>query len=101
VKATIHQTATARRDLLQIWAYIAVDNLTAADNLLDLIDEKIQLLAESPGLGPRRPELGRSLRSFPVGHYIIFYRRRRDGILLVRVLHGARNLRRVFRRRNT
>jgi toxin ParE1/3/4 len=36
------------------------------------------------------------LRSFPVGNYVVFYRIVPEGIELVRVLHGARDLRRLF-----
>ena len=52
-----------------------------------------------PGLGPERPELGKGLRSFPVGNYLIVYRPANDGIHLIRVVHGSRNLRRLFRGR--
>ena len=41
----------ARLDLLEIWNYIAEDNPNAADNLLDLINEKCNLLNENTGLG--------------------------------------------------
>ncbi len=34
-----------------------------------------------------------------VGMYLLFYRPIRDVIELIRVLHGARDLRKVFRRR--
>ena len=52
-----------------------------------------------PLMGPARPELGRDLRSFPVGDYLLIYRPVKEGIELVRVVHGARNLRRIFKRR--
>jgi toxin ParE1/3/4 len=55
------------------------------------------MLAEHPGAGPARDELMRGLRSFPVGNYLLLYRPAIDGIELVRVSHGARNLRRLFR----
>ena len=39
------------------------------------------------------------LRSFPVGNYLVFYRplAEGDGIAVIRVLHGARDLRHHFR----
>jgi toxin ParE1/3/4 len=73
--------------------------LEAALRWIDKIDEKIRLLAEFPGLGAQRDELIPHMRSFPVGNYLIFYRAIADGIEVVRVLHGARNLRQVFKRR--
>ena len=41
------------------------------------------------------------MRSFPVKryrNYLIFYRPSRDGIEVIRILHGARDFRRYFRR---
>jgi toxin ParE1/3/4 len=36
------------------------------------------------------------LRSFPVGSYLLLYRRDSAGIELVRVIHGARDLPNIF-----
>ncbi len=45
-----------------------------------------------PGSGRKEPKLAADLRSFPVGNYLIFYRAVADGIAVVRVLHGARDI---------
>jgi toxin ParE1/3/4 len=90
------RTPRSRSDLVEILLYIRRDNRRAAKRLLDTINDKLQLLAEFPGLGQPREELGRSLRSFPIGNYLLFYRPSPDGIHLIRVLHGARDLRRHF-----
>jgi toxin ParE1/3/4 len=47
-------------------------------------------------MGRERPELLADLRSFPVGRYVIFYLPRPHGIEVVRVLHGARDLKPLF-----
>ena len=47
-------------------------------------------------MGPMRDELAPGLQSFPVGKYLIFYRKMKGGIEIIRVLHGARNLPEVF-----
>jgi toxin ParE1/3/4 len=47
-------TGPARQDRLDIWLYIAADNLDAADRLLDEIDQTLRLLAGAPGLGRAR-----------------------------------------------
>ena len=91
------RTPQSRSDLVEILLYIRRDNRRAARRLLDTINDKPQLLAEFPGLGQRREELGRFLRSFPIGNYLLFYRPAPDGIHLIRVLHGARDLRRQFK----
>jgi len=93
------KTPEARRDLIGIGAYIEADNPDAADRLLELFEQKFRLLAEFPRIGRTRDELAPGLRSFPVGKYLIFYFPLSDGINVVRVVHGARNLRRIFRRR--
>ncbi|MFM6138177.1 MAG: type II toxin-antitoxin system RelE/ParE family toxin [Cuspidothrix sp.] len=36
------------------------------------------------------------MRYFPVGNYLILYREIKDGIEIVRVVHGARHLPDVF-----
>ena len=95
----IRRTKGAKRDLLELWFYVADDSPTYADALLRQIERSIQLLSVHPRLGPARPEYGRRLRSYPVGNYLIFYRPTRAGIELVRVVHGARDLGIIFRKR--
>jgi plasmid stabilization system protein ParE len=51
------RTRRARQDLVEIWQYIAADNPTAADALLDRIDESCRRLAEHPQLGPCRHDI--------------------------------------------
>jgi toxin ParE1/3/4 len=65
------------------------------------VDGQLKTLAQFPGVGPAREELAAGLRSCPLGSYVIFYRVVKGGIEVARVLHGARNLRRVFRRRRS
>jgi toxin ParE1/3/4 len=98
VTPQIVRTAEAQSDLWEILLFIARDNEDAAFRLIDTIDEKLRMLAEFPGAGQARPELLPNLRSFPVGRYLIFYRPIENGIEVLRVIHGARNLRRLFRR---
>jgi toxin ParE1/3/4 len=47
-------------------------------------------------MGRARPELAPELRSFPVKRYVLYYRPDADGIELVRVLDGARNIEALF-----
>ena len=82
----------AQQDLIDIWAYIAQFSEDAADTLIDLIDLKTDLLTQVPHTGKQREEIYPNLRSFPVKKYIIFYRPIDDGIEIVRVLHGARDI---------
>jgi toxin ParE1/3/4 len=78
--------------LAEIWEYIGANNPDAADRLLDNINDKVKLIAESPYIGREREELAPGIRSFPAGRYLIFYRPIADGIEIVRVLHGSRDV---------
>lgn len=93
---TILRTPQANRDLLDIWLYIASDNIQAADQFLVTIEDKCHILAPQPELGRPRPELAERLRSFPVASHIIFYRPIPDGIEIHRVLSGSRDLPPLF-----
>ena len=90
--STVTKTVRAEQDLDEVWFYIALDNVVAADNLLDNIDSSCQLLAMQPQAGRLRPELAPELRSFPVARYVVFYRPQDDGVEVVRVLHSARDI---------
>jgi len=85
-------TATAEQDLEDILTYIASDNPKAALRLIDRLEIQFGRLAETPGLGRSRPDLAHELRSFPLGNYLIFYHPEPGGIIIVRVLHAARNI---------
>ncbi|MGA2658546.1 MAG: type II toxin-antitoxin system RelE/ParE family toxin [Verrucomicrobiota bacterium] len=85
----------AREDLDQIHAFISQEDPEAALSTFAAV-------AQMPGIGRPRtfrlPELP-GLRSFRVDgfpNYLIFYRPVTEGIEIVRVLHGARNLDALF-----
>jgi toxin ParE1/3/4 len=94
--AKVLRTPQAEADLIEIWTYAAQDSLIRADKLLDEIAEKSQTLAQSPLIGKARDELGPKIRSFPIGNYVLFYQPIEDGIEIIRVLHGARDIEALF-----
>ncbi len=85
MRRDIFRTPLARLDLIEIWQFIADDNETAADRLLDRFETTLKMIADNPKAGRARPELADHIRSFPVGNYILFYRLTDLGIDLVRV----------------
>jgi toxin ParE1/3/4 len=95
--ARFTRTAQAEEDLIDVWTYVAKDNLGAADRVLDRIDEVCASLAENPRLGPARPDLAEGLRYFVAGSYLVIYREAPGGVEIVRVVHGARRLPDLFR----
>jgi plasmid stabilization system protein ParE len=76
----------AGNDLVEICSYIAADSPAHADRFLERLHEKCARLAESPGMGAPRPEIAESLRSFPLGNYVIFYRSNPNAVEIARVL---------------
>jgi toxin ParE1/3/4 len=88
----------SQRDLNEIWDHIAEDDRGAAERFSAAVRQKCRILAENPRLGRARDELRKGLRSFPVGKFLIFYRPLEDGIEVVRVLHGARDIEAALRR---
>lgn len=91
----VRKRPLAYADLADIWSYIADDSEQQADLVLDMLDEKLALLATQPEMGRERPELAPKLRAFPVKRYAVFYRPLRDGIEVLRVLHSARDVTRA------
>ena len=99
---SVRKSPKARRDLAEIAAYIAFDNPSAADRFLIAAEDAFDKLARMPGMGAlhefSEPKL-KDLRSWPITrfrNYLIFYRQTENAIEVVRVLHGARDIRRLL-----
>ena len=86
----------AQADLRGIRDHILADNPPRAISFIEELLERCQLLADTPGMGRARDELRPGLRSFAYGSYVLFYRRTAGGVEIVRVLHGARNIRKLI-----
>ena len=87
----------AQRDLDAIGRRIELDDPDAAFRVVAEIGAKCQALAEMPGMGHARNDLSRGLRSSLLGKYVIFFRPEKDGIRVVRVIHGSRVIPSLFR----
>lgn len=86
-------TENARTDLQEIHSNIAKDKPEAARRFVEKLRDNARQLAETPGMGRSREEdLRPGLFSFPVGQYVLFYCKQSDGIVLVRIIHGSRDL---------
>lgn len=86
----------AQADLVGIWRFIAEDSEAHADAFIDAVKDKFHILAQNPQMGRVRDELAGCLRSFVFGRYVIFYMPLEDGVDIIRVLHGARDLVTIF-----
>ena len=90
---SVRFASSAESDLLDLWLVIAEDNPTAADKVLDSIYGTAMLIGTQPEMGRTRPELAEGLRSFPTKTpYIIFYLPEPGGVIVIRVLHHARDI---------
>lgn len=84
---------SAKTDLLEAWLCIAEENLSAADRVLDTIEQEARILATQPLMGRLRPDLVEAIRRWPTStFYTLFYLAEADGITVVRVLHHARDV---------
>jgi toxin ParE1/3/4 len=89
----------AREDLVGIFFhFVMAGSPAAARRFREHALATMQRLASRPGMGalynPDHPALA-ELRFFPVSgfkNYLVFYRTAADGIEVVRVLHGARDI---------
>ena len=94
----------AKRDLVAQWVWYAENaDIEVADRFLAATEATLNLLASQPESGAsffvRKPEL-QGMRRFPVSSgfeaILLFYFPLRDGIDLVRVVHGSRDLERLL-----
>jgi antitoxin ParD1/3/4/toxin ParE1/3/4 len=84
----------ARLDLIDIWSYIAEDDIDAADRVRDRLHEAILKIAEMPGIGHLREDLAdEPLRFWPVFSYLIIYRIEAEPLEIARILNSRRDIR--------
>jgi toxin ParE1/3/4 len=94
--ARVQRTERAEQDLEAILDYLDDHSPAAADRFARTFKEKTEALARMPEMGRSREELAPSLRSFTAGNYLILYRPTPNGIEVVRVAHGSRDLPSLF-----
>ncbi|MGM5058432.1 type II toxin-antitoxin system RelE/ParE family toxin (plasmid) [Rhizobium leguminosarum] len=88
----IIRTNRADEDLIEIWSYIAIDNISAADRVLDAIEARWDNLARHPYSGVARDDIAPGIRHLVSGEYLTLYRLSGSAIEIVRVLHGRRKI---------
>lgn len=92
----VRQSSKARQDLIEIWKYIATDNIDAADLLWKRFEALYDKLARQPGMGRRHASSEATMRVYPLGRYLVFYITDEQGIVIQRVLHAARDYTDIF-----
>ncbi len=86
----------AIKDLENIVDYFSSRNINAGEKFISQFEKKCQYLAQFPNMGRSYDDLKPSLRGLNLGDYIIFYRIIDDGIEIVRVVSGYRDLDSLF-----
>ena len=84
--------ALAEKDLINIWLSIAEHSSVNADRFLDLLNSRIDSLADFPDRGVARSDIARNARILIEGNYLIFYRKLITDVEVLRVVHGAMDL---------
>jgi toxin ParE1/3/4 len=89
----------AEADLDEIWLYVAKESgsIEVSNRLTDILTDRFFVLAGFPYIGRSRDEdLGLGIRSSAVGEYVIVYRVENNDVLILRVVHGRRDLESLF-----
>ena len=91
----------AEADLDEIWLYVAKESgsIEIANRMIDAITDRFFTLARFPYIGRSREEdFGPGYRSLAVGEHVIVYSVENDDALILRVVHGRRQLETLFGR---
>jgi len=93
-------TDAAKSDVREISSYIQDRNPSAARKVRQDLQAAMRRLADFPGMGHARPDLGDDdVRVWAVYSYLIVYRADPTPLQVLRVVHGARDLREILRSR--
>jgi toxin ParE1/3/4 len=86
-------TETAEADLAEIWLHIAVEaSEDVASRFVAAIEAAFEPVRHFPLAAPLREHLAPGLRVTFHPPYAIYYRPLADAVVIIRVLHGARDV---------
>lgn len=88
--ASLRFSNSAKADLLKIGAYtLKTWGMAQAERYLDILERSLKMLAANPMLGRRCDWIRPGLHRFEMERHVLFYRRGRNGIPVVRILHQS------------
>jgi plasmid stabilization system protein ParE len=89
----LRKTAEAKADILEIaeWISDRSGSMNVAVKWMKDLDVRFRSIADAPGTGTLRPELGAGIRSSPFGNYLIIFKASARALTVIRVRHGARD----------
>jgi toxin ParE1/3/4 len=89
----------AEADLDDIWLYVAKESgsIEISNHVIDTITDRFLVISDFPRIGrSRESDFGPGYRSFAVGEYVIVYCIDNEDALILRVVHGRRDLEGLF-----
>ena len=98
----ISPTADAKEDIIELIRYFDKQDVNLGDRFLWHLHETYEMIVNMPELGElyrfRHPAMqnARVRRIKKFSNYLIFYRIETDKIVILRVLHGARDYMKFF-----
>jgi toxin ParE1/3/4 len=101
--ARVLKRVAAKQDLIDHFVFLGENaSVEVARRFLHASNLSFQILARMPELGVQRnlqnPQYS-SVRAWPIKgfeRYLIFYRPLNDGIEVLRIIHGVRDIERLF-----
>lgn len=101
MKHKIYYSAESRRDLNEIWDYIAseLQNASAAERVVTGILDAVQQLADFAELGAPLSSIADvegGFRFLVTGNYLTFYRIENGEVYIDRILYGRRDYLRIL-----
>ncbi|MCI9577996.1 MAG: type II toxin-antitoxin system RelE/ParE family toxin [Oscillibacter sp.] len=101
MKHKIYYSVESRRDLNEIWDYIAseLQNASAAERIVTGILDSVQQLEDFSELGAPLSSIADvegGFRFLVVGNYLTFYRIENGEVYIDRILYGRRDYLRIF-----
>lgn len=88
----VRLTSSAASDLRQINVYIAADSPSRARQFVKKIIQACQGLTDAPRRGREVSSLGPGVRGLVFGSYLILYQIEPREVVVLRVVHGMRDL---------
>lgn len=89
---TYRLAPTAEVDIEEIGDRIVLDNPAAAVRLIEALHRRWELLSAYPLSGAARDDIRPGFRYVVVGNYVSLYRMVDDGVEIMRVVDGRRDL---------
>ena len=97
---TVWYSSDAQQDVNECIEYFESRDDSVADRFRKSVRETVEMLRGNPELGERfRRDLTGTIRRRGILHftnYLIFYRREDSVLQILRIIHGARDYKRLF-----